>query len=78
MTVCLLESVSLKGDAMTANRTSPPADRSEKASPDGSATSTSLEDLGSRAADLSADLYASLEREQRKERFDRVVTRSNR
>jgi hypothetical protein len=63
---------------MTSNRSRPDADHPEKSPQNTSAPSSNLEDLGSRAADLSADLYADLEREQRKQRFDRAVARSHR
>ena len=63
---------------MTANETRSAADQNDEiALPTSTTGSTKLDDLGSRAADLSADLYADLEHEQRRERFDRAKTREH-
>jgi hypothetical protein len=62
---------------MTASETRPAADPQDENAHPTSTVSTNLDDLGSRAADLSADLYADLEHEQRKERFDRARERES-
>ena len=60
---------------MTVSDTRSAPDQPEEMTPLTTAASTNLDDLGTRAADLSADLYADLERERRKECFDRAVAR---
>jgi hypothetical protein len=60
---------------MAANDARSAADQPEETTPLTTTVSTNLDDLGTRAADLSADRYADLEREQRKERFDRAIAR---